>query len=73
MPVVAGLQTRRIGKPEALAAIGGGVAALIAARLAPWERAPEWMDPLSPSTWGLIVSIAACALVLALRRGDATA
>ncbi len=70
VPVVVGLQSRRIGTPEALAAIGGGVAVLIAARLAPWKEwsgASGWVAALSPNTWGLIASVLVCGVVLLLR------
>ena len=40
------------------------VAALIGARLAPFA----WIESLSSTSWGLIASVAACALVLAWRR-----
>lgn len=68
VPVVFGLQWRRLGTPEALAAIGGGVTALVAVRLAPWGESPGWLGALSPTTWGLVVSVAVCALVMAFRR-----
>ncbi len=57
VPVIAGLYSRRAGTPEALAAIGAGVAVLLAARLAPsvlpWAPAGGiW----NPNTFGLIAS-----------------
>ena len=70
VPVVAGLKSRRLGTPEALAAIGSGVAVLIAARLAPWREAlgvSGWVASLSPNTWGLMASVIVCVVVLVLR------
>lgn len=54
VPVVAGLYTRRAGTAEALAAIGAGVTALVAARLAP-PIGGIW----TPNTLGLIASAVA--------------
>ena len=62
VPVVAGLHSRRAGVPEALAAIGAGVTALIAARLAP-PLPGIW----TPNTLGLIASGAAFAAILVAR------
>jgi SSS family solute:Na+ symporter len=45
VPVVAGLHTRRPGVPEALAAVGGGVAALLAARFAALAELSPLLDP----------------------------
>jgi solute:Na+ symporter, SSS family len=45
VPVVAGLHTRRPGVPEALAAIGAGVAALFAVRMAELSEVSRWLDP----------------------------
>ena len=45
VPVVAGLHTRRPGVPEALAAIGAGVAALFAVRMAELAEVSRWLDP----------------------------
>ncbi len=70
VPVVAGLKSRRVGTPEALAAIGGGVAVLIAARLAPWRESlgvTGWVASLSPNTWGLIASVIICLVVVVVR------
>lgn len=69
VPVVVGLQSRRIGTPEALAAIGAGVAVLVALRLAPWREwsGAGWIGSLSPNTWGLIASVLVCGVVLLLR------
>jgi SSS family solute:Na+ symporter len=76
VPIVVGLQSRRIGTPEALAAISAGVAVLVGARLSPWQEwtgASGWVASLSPNTWGLIASLAVCAVVVLLRsRGRAT-
>lgn len=51
VPVVVGLHSRRVGTPEALAAIASGVTALIAARLA-----PSLPGILTPTTVGLLVT-----------------
>ena len=70
VPVVAGLQLRRIGTPEALAAIGGGIAVLIAARFAPWRGwvgASGWVASVSPTTWGLLASAVAFCAVMVFR------
>jgi len=74
VPVVIGLQSRRIGTAEALAAIAGGVAVLIAARLAPWREwsGAGWIGFLSPNTWGLIASVLVCGVVLILRSSRST-
>jgi SSS family solute:Na+ symporter len=45
VPVVAGLHTRRPGVPEALAAVGAGVAALLAARFAALAELSPLLDP----------------------------
>lgn len=70
VPVVVGLQSRRIGTPEAISAMAGGVAILVAARLSPWKEwtgASGWVASLSPNTWGLIASLLVCAVVVLLR------
>lgn len=56
IPVVAGLHARRAGAPEALAAIVGGVTALIAFRTA--QQFDLWTSGtvLNPSTLGLVAS-----------------
>ena len=64
VPIVAGLYVRRVGTPEALAAIGAGVAALAAAQLGTGGRG---LGPFPPVVVGLLTAAAACALVL-LRR-----
>jgi solute:Na+ symporter, SSS family len=60
VPVVAGLYVRRAGTPEALAAIGAGIAALAAAQLGAFR-------PLPPVAVGLLAAAAAWVLVLLLR------
>ncbi len=67
VPVVAGLHSRRAGVPEALAAIGAGVTALVAARLAP-PLPGVW----TPNTVGLIVSAVAFGAVLLGRSRSTT-
>ena len=64
VPVAAGLHTRRAGVPEALAAIGAGLAALAAVRILAPADAPALLDR---TLVGLIVSAAAFALVAAVR------
>ena len=68
VPVIAGLYLRRAGTPEAVAAIAAGVAMLLAARLAPW--ALPWAPTggiWSSTTFGLIASVLAFAVVLIAR------
>ena len=64
VPVVAGLYARRVGAPEAWAAIGSGMGALLAAQLLGGGRP---VLGLSPALLGLLVSGLAC-LVVALGR-----
>jgi len=45
VPIVAGLHARRVGTPEALAAIGAGVTGLIVARALVPAGAPRLLDP----------------------------
>jgi SSS family solute:Na+ symporter len=67
VPIVAGLHTRRVGSPEALAAIGAGIAALVAARLWVPDGAPRLLDP---SLIALAVSAVALAVVFAGRHAS---
>ena len=70
VPVAAGLHTRRAGVPEAIAAIGAGLAALGAVRIFAPADAPALLDR---TLIGLIVSAAAFALVALIRaRADRT-
>jgi SSS family solute:Na+ symporter len=64
VPIVAGLYVRRTGTPEALAAIGAGIAALAAAQLGTGGRG---LGPFPPVVVGLLAAAGACALGLALR------
>jgi SSS family solute:Na+ symporter len=64
VPVIVGLIDRRLGAPEALAAICAGIAALGAVSL---TASP----PLSPVLAGLIAATAAAVLVRMVRRGRA--
>ena len=65
IPVVAGLYARRPGTPEALAASGVGVAALIAVELADFADPSPWLN----STFlGLVASALAFGLVFLVRR-----
>jgi SSS family solute:Na+ symporter len=64
VPVVAGLYTRRMGTPEALAAILGGIVAVVAVRLSPGLVAGTG---LSAAAVGLMVSVLAATVALAVR------
>jgi len=64
VPVLAGLYVRKAGTPEALAAIGAGVAALVAVQVGTGGRG---LGPLPPVLVGLLAAAGACALSLALR------
>jgi SSS family solute:Na+ symporter len=65
VPVVAGLYVRRVGTPEAAAAIGVGVTALLATQLATGGRG--W-GGFTPALLGLLAAVAACAIVGLARR-----
>jgi solute:Na+ symporter, SSS family len=65
VPVVAGLHSRRPGVPEALAAIGAGVAMLFAARFAALSTVSPLLDP---TLLGIAASGLAFGMVYALRR-----
>ena len=67
VPVVAGLHSRRAGVPEAFASIAAGVAALIAARLAPPQS-----GLLTPNVIGLMASAVAFAGLYLTRARRAT-
>jgi SSS family solute:Na+ symporter len=60
VPLVAGLYVRRVGTPEAAAAIGGGVSLMLLAHLATGGRG--W-GVASPAAIGLVASAVACAIV----------
>ena len=63
VPVVAGLHSRKPGTPEALAAIGAGVATVVAARLVGITGEAAWY-----ATWlGIFASATIFALVFAVR------
>lgn len=65
VPVVAGLCSRRPGSREALAAVGAGVAALLAAQAA-GDHAP-WAS-LPPTAWGLLAAAVGFGAAFAVRR-----
>jgi SSS family solute:Na+ symporter len=62
VPVIAGLYLRRAGAFDALAAIGGGVVAVVAAQL--WNGGAA-IGGLTPAMWGLAAAAAAFAIVTA--------
>ncbi len=64
VPILAGLYMRRAGTPEAVAAIGAGVGALMAIQLGTGGRG---YAGLTPALIGLIASAAGFAVVLAAR------
>lgn len=64
VPVVAGLHSRRPGVPEALAAIGVGVAVLFAVRISSLGTISIWLDP---TALGIGASAVAFGVVFALR------
>lgn len=66
VPVVAGLYTRRPGLTEALAAIGTGLTALIAARLSGVGDLGRLLDP---TLIGIVVSAVAFGIIAAIRIG----
>ncbi len=66
VPIVAGLHTRRGGAPEALAAIGAGIAVLFAIRLSGLNHASRLLDP---TLLGIVGSALAFVLVGRLRGG----
>ncbi|HEX5475092.1 MAG TPA: sodium:solute symporter family protein [Vicinamibacterales bacterium] len=65
VPVVAGLYTRRPGAAEALAAIGGGVAMVVAAE---FGFGGQRIAGLTPPMLGLAAAVLAFVLVMATRR-----
>lgn len=65
VPVVAGLHSRRPGVPEALAAIGVGVAVLFAVQISALGTISVWLEP---TALGIGASAVAFAVVFALRR-----
>jgi SSS family solute:Na+ symporter len=69
VPVVAGLYVSRAGAPEAVAAMGAGVVALVAAHLATGGRG---FAGLTPVVQGLLASALAFVAILALRRRPAS-
>ena len=64
VPIVAGLYSRRAGTPEALAAIGAGVAAMLAVQL---TTAGAGVGGLSPALIGIAAAAAAFSVVLVSR------
>jgi len=68
VPVAAGLHTRRPGVPEAMAAIGAGIAVLFLARLSDLSSISRLLDP---TLVAIVASAIAFALVFLLRRPGA--
>ncbi|HVQ28714.1 MAG TPA: hypothetical protein VMV21_03995, partial [Vicinamibacteria bacterium] len=64
VPLVAGLYVKRVGTPEAVAALSGGALALLAAQLAGPGTS---VFGLSPTALGLLGSAAACVLATVVR------
>jgi SSS family solute:Na+ symporter len=64
VPVVAGLYLGRAGQPEALAAMGGGVAVTLAIDVL---AGPAGLAGVAPVLWGLTASAVALMLVLGVR------
>lgn len=64
VPVLGGLYTRRVGTPEAMGAIGGGVGTFLAAHV---TAAGERMLGMTPAMVGLVGALAGCGLVAAIR------
>jgi SSS family solute:Na+ symporter len=64
VPVAAGLYLRRVGTPEALAAIACGVVAMLATELGTTGSRP---GPLSPVVVGLVAAVLGCATVALAR------
>jgi SSS family solute:Na+ symporter len=65
VPVVAGLYLRRVGTPEAMAAIAAGVVSLLTLQLVTEGRG--WAG-MAPALLALLMALATCAVVAALRR-----
>jgi SSS family solute:Na+ symporter len=70
VPVVAGLYSRRVGVPEALAAIAAGVTGLLFVRLAALSDTWRLLDP---TLVGIVVSGLALLVVGLIRRGSVRA
>jgi SSS family solute:Na+ symporter len=65
VPLIAGLYLRRVGTPEALAAIAAGVAVMLAIHLA---TGGQGLGRISPALAGLLAAVVACAAVALARR-----
>ena len=61
VPIVGGLFTGRLGKREALAAVGGGIVTMLALQLGVADGRPGW---LTPALGGLVMSVIAAAIML---------
>jgi SSS family solute:Na+ symporter len=66
VPILAGLYLRRAGTPEALAAIGAGVAVMLAVQL---TRGAAGLYGVTPALAGIATATLACSLVLLSRTG----
>ncbi len=71
VPVVAGLHSRRPGIPEAMAAIGAGLTALVAVRFMVRD-APAWLDPTLAGLLASAVAFGGAAAIRRLRREEGT-
>jgi SSS family solute:Na+ symporter len=65
VPIVAGLYARRVGTPEALAAVGAGVAAMVAVHMGTYGKG---FGIITPAFAGITVSVAACLVMVVARR-----
>ena len=65
VPVMAGLYARRVGQPEALAAVAAGIAAMVAVHLATRGRG---FGIVTPAFAGIALSVVGCAVMVLARR-----
>jgi SSS family solute:Na+ symporter len=65
VPLVGGLAVGRMGRREALAAIGGGGVVMLALQLGAWDGRPS---AVTPALAGLVASVVAAAVSLAVAR-----
>lgn len=65
VPIVAGLYTGRVGKPEALAAVGAGIAVMVSVHLGTMGKG---FGIITPAFAGIFVSVVTCLVVVLARR-----